>query len=234
MTEPKKKRWNPAENMRKVAMLLALAGAAMLWGAGRLNFVTVTVADDKSGDSIEDLVGSVWDPAGTPLALAILASLVLSFALQPLGRRIMGGFVTALGLVASYRSMLLLTTDVDLERARQLLTTGVATQRKSDPVTIAEWAQVVSGQVHLGPVLLAAAGSACAIIGGVLLLMRPGGASTGHSRYERPEARRAGAEEDLEANPGSSQVLWDAMDAGVDPTDEDLQGRDFSGPQGKR
>ena len=75
--------------------------------------------------------------------------------------------------------------------------------------------------MHNGPVIIALVAAALGIVGGIILVMRPGEASKGHSRYETPEVRRADAEEDLANNPDSSRVLWDALDAGVDPTEDD-------------
>ncbi|HIW95529.1 MAG TPA: TIGR02234 family membrane protein [Candidatus Corynebacterium gallistercoris] len=209
-----------AKNNRRIALLLVVLSAAGLWASGRMVFVSATVSDDKAGDSVKELVGSVWDPAATPVALAMLAALVLSMAVQPLLRRILGVVVVLLAGVASFRSVQLLFGDADLARAQSLLTSGAATQKQSDPVQISDWARVVDATVHTGPVLVALLAAALGVIGGVILFMQPGEESTGHSRYETPEVRRAGAQEDLAANPDSSRVMWDAMDAGVDPTDD--------------
>lgn len=209
------------KRLHRLALLLVAASAAILWLAGRMNFVTVEVQDDLAGNTTRHLNGSVWDPAATPLALAMLAATLLSFALQPLLRRVLGGVIVVLAGIASFRSVELLTVDIDLMRAQNLLTSGVATQNSQDPNQISQWAVVLSGQTHSLPLVLALLGAALGVVGGVVLLMRPGLPSAGHSRYETPEARRAGAQQDLEENPDSSRVLWDALDAGVDPTDED-------------
>jgi uncharacterized membrane protein (TIGR02234 family) len=91
-------------------------------------------------------------------------------------------------------------------------------------VQISDWAGVVSAQVHTFPVVLGLLAAACGVVGGVLLAMKPGEAGKGHSRYERPEVRRAGVAEDLAENPDSGRVLWDALDAGIDPTEADGAG----------
>lgn len=206
---------------RSLSLLFIALSAAGLWGAGQMVWLTVTVEDDKSGRSVETLNGSLWDPAGTPLALAMLAALILSFAVKPVVRRILGGLVVVLSGVAGFSAVSLLTGDPDLERARSLLASGTATRRENDPVEISEWANVIDGSVHTWPLVLLLVGAAFGIIGGVLMAMRPGAERKGHSKYETPEARREGVEQDLDDNPGSGRVIWDALDAGVDPTDRE-------------
>ncbi len=208
-------------NGRNLALVLTLLSAAGLWGTGQMTWLTASVVDDKTGESTEQIIGRVWDAAGTPLALAMLAAMILSFALAPMARRVLGGVSAALAAIAGFAAVMLLGGDPDLDRAQQLLTTGAATQKSTDPVQISDWATVVDASVHTFPVVLALLAAACGVVGGVLLAMKPGEARQGHSRYETPEARREGVLEDLNEEPGSGRVLWDALDAGVDPTDRE-------------
>lgn len=208
-------------NGRNLALVLTLLSAAGLWGTGQMTWLTASVVDDKTGESTEQIIGRVWDAAGTPLALAMLAAMILSFALAPMARRVLGGISAALAAIAGFAAVMLLGGDPDLDRAQQLLTTGAATQKSTDPVQISDWATVVDASVHTFPVVLALLAAACGVVGGVLLAMKPGEARQGHSRYETPEARREGVLEDLNEEPGSGRVLWDALDAGVDPTETD-------------
>ncbi|MDN6240150.1 TIGR02234 family membrane protein [Corynebacterium variabile] len=208
-------------NGRNLALVLTLLSAAGLWGTGQMTWLTASVVDDKTGESTEQIIGRVWDAAGTPLALAMLAAMILSFALAPMARRVLGGISAALAAIAGFAAVMLLGGDPDLDRAQQLLTTGAATQKSTDPVQISDWATVVDASVHTFPVVLALLAAACGVVGGVLLAMKPGEARQGHSRYETPEARREGVVEDLNEEPRSGRVLWDALDAGVDPTDRE-------------
>ncbi|WP_315146577.1 TIGR02234 family membrane protein [Corynebacterium variabile] len=208
-------------NGRNLALVLTLLSAAGLWGTGQMTWLTASVVDDKTGESTEQIIGRVWDAAGTPLALAMIAAMILSFALAPMARRVLGGISAALAAIAGFAAVMLLGGDPDLDRAQQLLTTGAATQKSTDPVQISDWATVVDASVHTFPVVLALLAAACGVVGGVLLAMKPGQARQGHSRYETPEARREGVVEDLNEEPGSGRVLWDALDAGVDPTDRE-------------
>lgn len=208
-------------NGRNLALVLTLLSAAGLWGTGQMTWLTASVVDDKTGESTEQIIGRVWDAAGTPLALAMLTAMILSFALAPMARRVLGGISAALAAIAGFAAVMLLGGDPDLDRAQQLLTTGAATQKSTDPVQISDWATVVDASVHTFPVVLALLAAACGVVGGVLLAMKPGESRQGHSRYETPEARREGVVEDLNEEPGSGRVLWDALDAGVDPTDRE-------------
>jgi uncharacterized membrane protein (TIGR02234 family) len=206
-------------NGRTLALFLTVLSAAGLWGTGQMTWLTAHVEDDKSGQSTKEIIGRVWDAAGTPVALAMLAAIILSFALRPVLRRVLGVVSAVLAAIAGFAAVALLGGDPDLDRAQKLLSSGAATQKQSDPVQISDWAGVLSAEVHTFPVILALLAAACGIVGGVLLVMKPGEAKTGHSRYETPEARREGVAEDLAANPDSGRVLWDALDAGIDPTE---------------
>lgn len=212
-------------NGRTLALFLTVLSAAGLWGTGQMVWLTAEIEDDKSGHATKEIIGRVWDAAGTPLALAMLAAMILSFALRPVLRRVLGVVSAALAAVAGFAAVTLLSGDPDLDRAQRLLSSGAATQKQSDPVQISDWAGVVSAQVHTFPVVLGLLAAACGVVGGVLLAMKPGEAGKGHSRYERPEVRRAGVAEDLAENPDSGRVLWDALDAGIDPTEPDEPGK---------
>ena len=163
-----------AKRIRQIALLCVVLSAAGLWGASRLKFVTVAIDDDKAGASTKELVGSVWDPALVPLALAMLASLILSIAVQPMIRRVLGVVIVALAATASFRAVQLLTNDVDLARAKSILTSGAATQKQSDPVQISDWAQVISGEVHSLGIVLVLLAAAVGVVGGGILILRPG------------------------------------------------------------
>lgn len=212
------KRMKKRINGRSLALVLTVLSAGGIWGSSQLVWLTATVSDDKTGETTKNIIGRVWDAAGTPLALAMLAAMILSLALPPVARRVLGGISAILAAIAGFSAVALLSGDPDLDRAQQLLTSGVATQKQSDPVQISEWAVVVESSVHVSPVLLALAAAACGVVGGVLLAMKPGEAKQGHSRYETPEVRRQGIVDDLDEDPESRRVLWDALDAGVDPT----------------
>lgn len=206
--------------------LIGVASAGM-WLCSRSAWLTVDTVDDKSGPATTDLVGAVWAPELTSIALALLAALFATTIMGSLGRRIVGALAAILAVAASWTPMTLLTggaEGVDSQKALDLLTSGSATQRANDAVTVADWAQVSAIQVHaMGPTL-ALLCCAMALVGAVLLVRRPGGVKKQKSSaYETPEVRRQRIAEDLEEDPQSGRVLWDALDAGVDPTDMDKE-----------
>lgn len=209
--------------MSKLKILLIALGAVGLWIASRATWLTVNTLDDKSGSATNELVGAVWAPEITALALVLLAGCVATLIMGSIGRRIVGVISAAAAIVASWSPMQLLSQGedgVDRGRALDLLTSGSATQRANAPVTVADWAQVESLQVHTLGAIGALVASALALVGGVMLLVRPGSVKKQKSSaYENPEVRKQRIREDLENDPQSGRVLWDALDAGVDPTD---------------
>ena len=61
------------------------------------------------------------------------------------------------------------------------------------------------------------------LAGGVLLVARPGEDSPRQNKYEKETVRREKVREDLEEDPQSGRVLWDAISADIDPTDPDFR-----------
>ncbi|MDO5029564.1 MAG: TIGR02234 family membrane protein [Corynebacterium sp.] len=196
-----------------------------LWLSSQRPWLTVSTIDDKAGPTTTDLVGAVWAPAMTSIALALLAALFATTIMGSLGRRIVGALAAVLAIAASWTPMVLLSggeDGVDGQRALDLLTSGSASQRASDAVTVSDWAQINAIEIHaLGPVL-ALVSCALALVGAVLMVRNPGAVKKQKSSaYETPEVRRQRITEDLKEDGQSGRVLWDALDAGVDPTDMD-------------
>ncbi|MFD5867606.1 TIGR02234 family membrane protein [Corynebacterium sp. NPDC060344] len=217
MTDREKK----SDRRPGAALALVLVSAAGLWLAGRAAWLTATTFDDKSGEAVNDLVGATWAPESTALALALAAAVAATLILGGIGRRIVGGLAAVIAAAAAWAPLQLLTTGADPQRALDLLSSGAATQRANAPVTVSDWAEIQDLQVHLlGPVSSVIA-AALGVLGGVLLLVRPGGAVAKRrsGAYETPEVRRDRVRDDLSREPESGRVLWDALDAGVDPTD---------------
>ncbi|MFC3849634.1 TIGR02234 family membrane protein [Corynebacterium hansenii] len=205
------------------ALALILASAIGLWLAGRAAWLTVTTFDDKSGEAVNDLVGATWAPETTALALALAAAVAATLIMGGLGRRVVGGLAAVIAAAAAWSPLQLLTAGADPKRALDLLSSGAATQRANAPVTVSDWAQIQNLETHsLGPVVSVIV-AALGVLGGVLLLVRPGGtvAKRRSGAYETPEVRRERVRDDLSREPASGRVMWDALDAGVDPTDTD-------------
>lgn len=210
--------------MKYSKLLVIVIGAIGLWVSSRFTWLTVHTFDDKAGDAVTALVGAAWAPELAPVGLAIIAGVFATLILGRWGRRIVGALIALLAVGASWTPMRLLSTgkdSLDTQRVLDLLTSGAATQRANAPVTISDWAQVDTVDMHYWAPALALVACALALFGGVLLIRQPGEAKKKTSAYETPEVRRQRLKENLKAEPESGRVLWDALDAGVDFTDDE-------------
>ena len=196
---------------RLSALLLAFA-AAVLWAASRMPWITADTFDDKSGAGVHDLIGGLWSTEQTAVALLLLAGAVAGLALRRVGRRLVGIVAALAGIGASWAPLGLLAGEPDPQRVHQLLSTG-------DEARISAWAEIVGLSVNTAGPALAMFGAALALFGGVLLAVRPGQDAASLNRYEIRRNREARIIHDLEAEPDSGRVMWDALDADIDPTD---------------
>lgn len=205
--------------MKRIGALLVGVGAVVLWIASRTTWLTVSVSDELAGPATHDLTGSVWSTEATAVALLLAVATLAALALRRVGRRLVGIAAALAAAGASWTPLNLLAGEPDSQRAHAILSSGAASQRASDPVTISSWAQVTGIDVLVFGPALALLGCAVALVGGVLLAMRPGTDSPKLNKYERKAARREKLEEDLRTSPDSGRVMWDALDEDMDPTD---------------
>lgn len=207
------------KKMARSGAVLLLVGGALLWLASRMTWVEVAVFDDKSGSSVIELVGSTWSTETTALALLMLAAGLAGFVLRRWGRRIVGVIAAVAAVGASWSPLTVMMGVLDVQRAHQLLTSGAASQRASQPVSISSWAEVTSMDAWLAGPAVALLGCSVALVGGVLLAMKPGTDGAKLNRYERKKQREERLAEDLADSPDSGRVMWDALDADIDPTE---------------
>ena len=216
----------PAPTDRKAsrigALALLLAGLVLLLGS-RMEWLVVDVFDDKSGAASLSVPGSSWSTEATAVALLLLAGGVAGFVLRKWGRRIVGAISALAAIGASWSPMALLAGEPDPERAHQILAVGSASQRADNPVTISSWAEVTGMEVASAGPSLALMGAAVALFGGVLLAVKPGSDGPRLNKYEKKSQREAKLAEDLKTSPDSGRVIWDALDADIDPTDIDRE-----------
>lgn len=196
----------------RIAALLLAVSAAVLWAASRMAWITVDTFDDKSGDATNVIIGGLWSTEQTAVAMLLLAGSIAGFALRRVGRRVVGVISALAGIGVSWAPLGLLAGEPDPQRAHQLLSTG-------EEAKIAAWAEIANLDVTSAGPALAMFGAAVALFGGVLLAMKPGTDSAKLNRYERKQDRAAKISRDLEAEPDSGRVMWDALDADIDPTD---------------
>ncbi|MDO5512505.1 TIGR02234 family membrane protein [Corynebacterium sp.] len=200
------------KNLHRISALLLALSALILWAASRMAWITADTFDDKSGNASHAVIGGLWSTEQTAVALLLLAGAVAGLALRRMGRRIVGIVSALAGIGASWAPLGLLAGEPDPQRVHQLLSTG-------DETVIASWAEIAGLEVHTAGPALAMVGAALALFAGVLLAMRPGQDSAKLNRYETRQAREAKIADDLQAEPDSGRVMWDALDADIDPTD---------------
>ena len=204
---------------RRIGPLLFAVAAIVLWLSSRATWVQAHVEDELSGARTLPLNGSFWSLELMGLTLLLLAGVLAGLALRRVGRRIVGIVAALAGAAVAWGPLQLLTRGADPQRAQELLQASEANQNAVDNVTISAWAQVVSADVvQLGPICAVVAGVA-AVFGGVLLSMQPGVDKPRSHKYETSAAREEALAEDLRNSPDSGRVMWDALDADIDPTD---------------
>ncbi|MFD5180295.1 TIGR02234 family membrane protein [Nocardia sp. NPDC058379] len=194
--------------------LLALA-AAGLWASSRMTWVTVHSADGLTEPRTDELDGATWFGALTPLALVLVASIAAVFAVKGALRQLLGVVVAVVAAVAAVPGFALVVGE------------GRTAERAGTLAELPVRAVVSGADAHVGPALLSIVAAVLALIAGVLLTRRTDGSSQLSGKYDNPVFRRADAsaevtkqrEETGTAAPLSDRVLWDALDAGTDPTD---------------
>lgn len=194
-------------------LLLALSAAA-LWGSSRMTWVHLTSSDGKTLERTTDLDGSTWAAAMTPLALALLAAIAASFAVRGWALRVVGLLVALVAIAVAVPAV-------------QLLVSGASADRAVDLAELSGHPEDLSTTVSVLPALLALLGAVAALGAAVLLMRKPpvrGGLS---SKYDNPAARREAAaklgqgDKPASDEPVTQRMLWDALDAGEDPTATD-------------
>ncbi|MFC8044992.1 TIGR02234 family membrane protein [Nocardia sp. NPDC057353] len=192
-------------------VLLAVA-AGLMWLASRLTWVTVTSSDGLTEPRTDELNGGTWFGALTPLALVLLAAIAAVFATRGWLRRFLGVLVTLVAAVTAVPPFALLTGSGDPGR------------RGATLAELPGRATVTDVQTAVLPALITLAAALAAFTAGVLLARMPRESADLSGRYDAPAVRRAAAGAELDrARAGedadlTERVLWDALDAGDDPT----------------
>ncbi|MFD3746955.1 TIGR02234 family membrane protein [Nocardia sp. NPDC058633] len=205
----------PAAAKPIVPVVLLASAAAGLWASSRMTWVTVHSADGLTEPRTDHLNGSVWFGALTPLALVLVASIAAVFAVKGVLRQLLGVVISVVAAAAAVPGFAL----------------AVGAGRTADRAgTLAELPvrAVVSGaDTHLGPAILSIFAASLALAAGILLTRRADERTELSGKYDNPVFRRADASAAVSeqnaasgtAAPLSDRVLWDALDAGTDPTD---------------
>ncbi|KUI40334.1 TIGR02234 family membrane protein [Mycobacterium sp. GA-2829] len=200
--------------MTRIAQLVLVLGAAVLWVASRLTWVDVHSFDGLGQPKTSTLTGSQWAAALIPLALLVLAAAVAVLAVRGWALRILAVLVAAASAGMAYLGITLWVTVDVAPRAANLAEVSIIDLTGTE-------------RHYTGAVLTLVA--AVLVLAGAVLLMRSavrGRAAATAGRYVAPAARRATAvKQEEEGEPMSERMLWDALDEGHDPTDHDTKGR---------
>ncbi|MBF6450751.1 TIGR02234 family membrane protein [Nocardia elegans] len=230
----------PGKRARPVLPVLLLAvGAAALWGSSRMTWVTLRSSDGLTEPRTQHLNGGLWFGALTPLALVLLASIAAVFATKGWLRRLIGVVVALVAAVAAVPGLALLTQH------------GKIAERAARLAELPARAHVDAATAATFPAALSVFGALAAFAAGVLLARMPETTARMSGKYDNPVFRRAAAAEQVaelrrtgdpesaadaprtatskssphtpepESGELSQRVLWDALDAGADPTDDE-------------
>lgn len=204
--------------MRKIGTALLGVAALVIWLATRMTWLTVSVYDDKSGDATHNLVGAVWSTEMTAVALLLVASAVATLVLRRMGRRVVAVVAALAAAAASWKPVELLLYGANPQRVKDILTTGTASQQQNKPISVTSWAEITDITVAKLALLVTILGCIMGLFGALLILMKPGEDGPRKNTYEVKKAREERLHEDLSEDPDSPRLMWDAMDADIDPT----------------
>lgn len=209
-----------------LAVPLLAVGAVALWGASRMTWVRLTSFDGLGAERDTALIGGTWAAALTPLALTLVAAIAASFAVRGWALRVLAVLIAAVAVAAAIPAVGLLTQGASDERAAQL-------------AELPARANVTATEITSGPAALTLVGAACAIAAAAALFRKAGAGSGLSSKYDSPAARRdaatrrpSGGVAAAAAEPVTERMLWDALDAGRDPTVEDPDPSASNAPNG--
>ena len=142
----------------------------------------------------------------------------------------MSGLTALAAAGVAWRPLTLLTAGPAAERAQELLQGGT-NDTSVDATSISDWASVLSADTQAAGPAVALVGAAVALFGAVMVASNPGTDKPRSAKYETPAVRQERLREDLENSQDSGRVMWDALDADIDPTDTAAPRTD--GPAGR-
>ena len=188
--------------MIRIAQLGLVLAAAALWGASRMTWVDVTSFDGLGQPRTAALSGGSWSTALVPLAVLLLATAVAALAVR-------GWPLRMLAVLAAVTSAGMAYLAISLWVMRDV---GVRASNLAD----APVADLVGTQRHYGGAVITVVAAAVTLACAVLLLRSATKERSGASRY----ARRTAVQADESDDAMSERQLWDALDEGLDPTQD--------------
>jgi uncharacterized membrane protein (TIGR02234 family) len=183
-----------------------LVASALIWAGSRFTWVSATTVDDLRGTRTTGLKGSTWAAELVPLALVALAAVAAVLAVRGWVLRVVAALVVLVGVASVVPAARLLAGSASPDRARALLDSASAQ---------------VSTSTSAPGALLVGLGGLLLVLSGGLLLRAPGRGRGLSDRYQTPAVRReraaAGPEREVDGEL-TERRIWDALDAGEDPT----------------
>lgn len=203
---------NPRRAKTVSALLLAVA-AALLWSAGRMTWVEYTAADGLRPPVQDSLDGGQWEPASTPLALLLLAGIAAMFAARGWLVRVVGVLLALAGIAVAVQGFSALFGSPDDEKIASV-------------AELSAGAEITAAQTLTVPAVLTVVAGLLAVAAAIPLVLGRIGGQGLSSSYETPAARKAAAAESVAAAGAVGEGLeqrqiWDALDAGADPTEDE-------------
>lgn len=194
-----------------VSTVLLILAAVALWSASRMTWVEFTAVDGLRPPVESSLNGGEWAPASTPLALLLLAGIAAMFAVRGWWVRLVGALLAVAGVAVLAQGVLALAGGPDRSQVWSSAELSAGTE-------------VVAAEILVAPVVLTIVAGLLAIAAAAPLIVGRTGRQGLSSAYETPAARKEAA---AQSAANSSDValdqrqIWDALDAGADPTGED-------------
>jgi uncharacterized membrane protein (TIGR02234 family) len=193
----------------RIAQLLLLIAALLLWGASRLPWVDIASEDGLGPRKVTTLDGAQWSTVLIPLALLVAAAAVAALAVRNWPLRLLALLVAVASAGMGYLGLTMwAVTDLSV--------------RAADLAHVPVMFLVGTNRHHWGAGLTLAA-AVCTLAGAVLLMRAAGNQSATQAagKYAAPGSRGTAAASDDGADGMSERMLWDAIDGGQDPTATD-------------
>lgn len=204
--------------MIRVAQLLLLLAAGALWAASRLPWVSLDSFDELGPPKTSVLSGGAWSNALLPLAVLLIAAALAALAVRGWLLRAVAVLVALACLAVGYLGLSLIVMPDVAPRAAALADVPVAI--------------LVGSHRHITGAILALVAALCALVAAGLMMRAAASGAHATARYGVPGANTGAAPSNgAGVTTESERLLWDALDAGRDPTDGSGFGtRKSSGP----
>jgi uncharacterized membrane protein (TIGR02234 family) len=197
----------------RIAQVLLVVAAGGLWLASRLPWVQIQSFDGLGQPKTVTLNGATWSTALIPLALLLLAAAVAALAVRGWPLRLLSALVAGASAAMGYLAL------------AQWVAGDVAV-RAADLVQVPVAQLTGSTERHYWGAIATLLAAGFALSAAVLLMRSAAKVRSNESKYVAPAARREAAQRDDQLGGGMSErMIWDALDEGRDPTDQDNKGR---------